>query len=335
MTYIINADVRPCPTPIRGSYYLTQPRKPWLVNGMIREGTTVFLSGKEGTGKSFVALDLAYSVAEGRPFLGEDVNKGDVLYVAAERGDAQRERLEALRDLKGFNPDSVTFLDYAFMFNRPDDVRLFHEAVERVGITPKLIIIDTLRASFEGDENNSWTAQATMNALRDVRRTYDATMLIIHHVNAFGRSRGSSAFIGAADTELYLVESKSKKAQRVYLTVRKQNNGKKWVQYTLEAQEIAFGNDYSSIVFNCVEASDVELSPKEEEERPRESNILLILESCGEVISLTRLQKELQKLEGSLPNKDDLKKDLERLAQEELIEFDTSGGKFKIGLRPS
>src|SRR5689334_21517731 len=98
--------MRPIPTLLRGGDLVNQPRKPWLIQGLILEGTTVFLSGKEGTGKSFIALEMAYCIAEGREFFGNTVAKGDVVYVAAERGDAQRERIEALRDTKGVNPDS-------------------------------------------------------------------------------------------------------------------------------------------------------------------------------------------------------------------------------------
>lgn len=66
------------------------------MNGVIREGTVVFLSGKEGTDKSFIALELASCIAEQRDFYGHAVGTGEVVYVAAERGNHQLEHLEAL-----------------------------------------------------------------------------------------------------------------------------------------------------------------------------------------------------------------------------------------------
>lgn len=330
MSSIIDIIDKPNTSIIKGSYYLDQPRSPWLVGGMIREGTTVFLSGKEGTGKSFIALELAACIAEGRDFFGNAVRQGAVLYVAAERGDSQRERLEALRDGKGVNPDSIHFYIGQPQFNVEEDERRFIEHVVESGITPKLIIIDTLRASFEGDENSSANAQATMSAFTRIRRVFDATLLVIHHVNGFGKSRGSSAFIGAADTELYLTESKSRRAKKVYLTVRKQNNGRKWLQYTLIPQEFDFGDDYSSIVFNLEETTEVETSPQEEDDNQREAHILSIVEGSSDVLSLNKLQKELQAIEGTLPNKVKLKMHLHKLAKEELIAFDDSEGRFKI-----
>lgn len=314
----------------KGGFYLTQPRKPWLVNGIIREETTVFLSAKEGTGKSFVALELASCVAEGRDFFGHEVGQGDVLYVALERGGDQRERLEALRDGKGVNPDCINFLDEQLSFNVPEDETYFVEKVKSSGIKPKIIIIDTLRAAFSGDENSSSVAQETMNAFSRIKKEFGATILILHHVNAFGKSRGSSAFIGAADTELFMQESRSKKTQKVYLTVRKQNNGKKWLQHTLVPQEFDFGNDYSSIVFNLESVEEVDESPRDEEDNPRRGIILMVVDRVGESLSLNKLQQELKAELGVLVNKEELKKDLRKLDEEELLVFDESGNSYKI-----
>ncbi|MGC4107829.1 MAG: AAA family ATPase [Thermomicrobiales bacterium] len=309
---------------------MTQPRKPWLVSGIIREGTTVFLSGREGVGKSIVALELAACVAGGREFFGNAVSQGEVVYVAAERGDSQRERLEALRDAKGVNPDCINFIDYQFKFNHKEDKGLFLGAVAQNGIKPKLIIIDTLRASFDGDENSSANAQATMDAFTRIRRHFDATIIVLHHVNAFGQSRGSSAFLGAADTELYVTNSK--RTGKVFLTVRKQNNGKTWTKFVLSPQLLEFGNDYSSIVLNLDGTELLDAAPEEDdEETSRDTTIVTVIDSHAEPVSLNRLHKDLAQIEGKARNKNSLKEDVKRLAEQELITFTESGNTFLIG----
>jgi hypothetical protein len=326
LTYIIDIQPRPAPTPLRGGKYLQLPRRPWLVHGVIREGTVVFLTAREGTGKSFVALEFAYCVAEGRPWYGNEVQRGEVVYVAAERGNSQRERIEALHRLKNYSPDSVTFFDFAFKFNNPDDLQLFHRAIGKLDFVPSLIIIDTLRASFDGDENNSWNAQRTMDAFAEIKQRYGCTIVVLHHVNAFGKSRGSSAFLGSADTELYMTESKARSVQRVYLTVRKQNNGRKWTKYQLDADEITFEEGFSSIVFNLSNTELVDVSPVDAEEtNEREQNVLEAVETAGGTIdSLRQLQRALDSLEGTMPNRETLKKDLSRMADKGLIIYETS-----------
>src|ERR687883_1735228 len=53
------------------------------------------LAGPEGTFKSFVALDLALSVAGGRPWQEHPVHQGPVVYISAEGSAGLRNRLEA------------------------------------------------------------------------------------------------------------------------------------------------------------------------------------------------------------------------------------------------
>jgi hypothetical protein len=57
----------------------------WLVEGVMPETGKGLLSGQWGTGKTFVAVDLAASVMTGRQFAGRlVVRTGGVLFVAAE-----------------------------------------------------------------------------------------------------------------------------------------------------------------------------------------------------------------------------------------------------------
>lgn len=330
MTTLFDPTVQALPKLHKGGYYLTQPRKPWLVKGIVREGSLVFINGKQGTGKSLIGLELDSCVAEGRDFFGNAVSQGEAIYVANERGESQRERLEALRDAKKVNPDSIHFFhDYQFKFNVPSDERLFIEAVEAAGVKPKVILIDTLRASLEGDENSSAVAQAYVDALHRIRRHFDCTIVVLHHVNAWGQSRGSSAFIGAADTELYVTQAK--KTGKVSLTVRKQNNGRQWTKYVLCPEVLDFGNDYSSIVLRLEGEEAVDEAPDfDDEDAAKDNNIIMIVDSIGERISLYRLHTALAEREGQARNKTTLKKDCERLGKAGQIKFEQIDKKFFV-----
>ena len=65
-----------------------------LVGHVLECGTLAELYGDSNTGKSFVALDLAFSVATGCQWHGEAVRQGGVLYFAGEgeRGLSRRAR---------------------------------------------------------------------------------------------------------------------------------------------------------------------------------------------------------------------------------------------------
>jgi len=60
----------------------------YLVSGLIKAGTCVSLSAKAKAGKSSAARYLAVCVAKGFPFLGRDTQRGEVLILSIEDGQA-------------------------------------------------------------------------------------------------------------------------------------------------------------------------------------------------------------------------------------------------------
>ena len=68
----------------------------WLFYDLLPARGTGFLTGAPGSGKTFVAIDLAVSIASGRPFFGATPDKqGGVLYLASEDASGLRKRLAA------------------------------------------------------------------------------------------------------------------------------------------------------------------------------------------------------------------------------------------------
>jgi AAA domain len=57
---------------------------PWLVDGLIREGSTNLLSGAPGDFKTWLALELAGAVSKGTDFLGRKTIQTRVLYLDRE-----------------------------------------------------------------------------------------------------------------------------------------------------------------------------------------------------------------------------------------------------------
>jgi RecA/RadA recombinase len=59
----------------------------WIVQDFIAAGSVAWLYGAPGSYKTFAALDIAMSVATGKPWQGREVSQGAVLFIAAEGGD--------------------------------------------------------------------------------------------------------------------------------------------------------------------------------------------------------------------------------------------------------
>lgn len=184
-----------------------------IVKGLIgpRESGTIF--GTSGEGKSFVAIDLAFHVAHGLPYLGKRVKRTPVLYVALEGVPGFRKRMLAAVAQFGDAGDYFARLDvpYVSLAKNEDGAagaKLIAEQAlylrERVGAETCLIVIDTKARATAGDDENS---ASDMSLYAEKRVGYlmqhtNAFVLTVHHAGKTGTFRGSSAQIGAEDMVL-------------------------------------------------------------------------------------------------------------------------------------
>jgi RecA-family ATPase len=157
---------------------LTSPE--WLVQGIIPQNVTVQLFGREGSHKSFIALDLAFCVAIGKAFHGHPTLKGRVLYIAAEGGAPIADRIRAWEEHNVVTCDDVDFfMEEELMLDNHETVK---EAIaEWQDNNYKLIIFDTLRTSSEGDEVSAKTMNAITRGMRMLQRAFDATVIVVNH----------------------------------------------------------------------------------------------------------------------------------------------------------
>jgi hypothetical protein len=191
---------------------LGRPLPPQLVDGLIVQNSIVMLVANYGVGKSFVALDLALSIASGQAtFLGRSLRRsGPVLYVLAEGVGRFKLRVMAWKQAHG-----VTRALPFHWINAPvnlldeSDVDAFVESAQ--SIRPALVVIDTLsRCIIGADENTQAAMTPVMACCERIRRSgfgqHDGpTLLILHHTGASGqRERGSSVIPGAIETQLLL-----------------------------------------------------------------------------------------------------------------------------------
>lgn len=82
----------------------------YLVAGLIEKDTTGQLFGPSGGGKTFVALDLALSVAAGGHFNDRPAKQGIVLYLAGEGHGGLRRRVKAWHIYHGADVDALNLL---------------------------------------------------------------------------------------------------------------------------------------------------------------------------------------------------------------------------------
>jgi AAA domain len=177
-----------------------------LVDNVLDRGTTALIYGPYGSCKTFLALDLAASVATGRPWQARETLQQRVLYIAAEGAAGLKVRVDAWeigwqRDI----PDGA--LD---VYPHPVNLTSAAELAELTALLNwsdgyGLVVIDTLSRCMVGaDENSAKDCGAVVDALTVLRdHTPDKRGVImgLHHPGKDGRTfRGSSVFEAGADT---------------------------------------------------------------------------------------------------------------------------------------
>lgn len=210
------ATVAPPPIVLHPVGELIREPKPteWLVRGWIPRGAFCLMNGAPASGKSFIAASMAASIASGScAWFDCATRRGPVIYLAGEGHRGMARRLRAWSDHHGIDLAGAPLFvsDRAFPMDQAVDAytasEVIQAAADQCGMSPELIVVDTVARHFGGDENSSQEVGALIAHAAEMGARWGAAVLLVHHSGhvAGDRGRGSSAFRAAADAE-YLVK---------------------------------------------------------------------------------------------------------------------------------
>lgn len=176
-----------------------------LIEGVLFRENLAMLFGLPGTYKSFLAISFACSVATGTKWMGRDVARGPVLYVAAEGSAGLGKRVEAWAAgwYGGKRVEGLVILPEAVNLSDEGQVNELADLNAERGFA--LIVIDTWAMSLGGaDENSASATSLLIERLGQVRRASPGTsVLVVHHRGKTGNDpRGSIALLAGVDTAL-------------------------------------------------------------------------------------------------------------------------------------
>ena len=194
-----------------------------LVDGLLGSTSLSVWYGDSGAGKTFVAIDLGGHVGTGRKWRSFDVERGLVVYVAAENPQSVQNRVWAWMQHHRVSDVQLAVVVSPVNLMKQDARRLI-ELIESMEEPPKLVIIDTLARAMRGDENSSEDMGLFVVACEKIRDRFKCHVLVIHHTgkDQSRGARGSSALRAAVDTEVELV--KHSKGKRSF-TITKARDG--------------------------------------------------------------------------------------------------------------
>ena len=201
----------------------------WLIKDLLPPGLAM-LSAPPKSGKSFMALGMAFAIAKGEPYLGLETKKAGVLYLALEDDERRMYgRIQALEDLViefcGVDelPDNICV---AVKSKRIDE-GLMEQLEGFLAERPetRFIVIDVLARIIPRDNGRKQSEYDKYYEILSVmlkgflqQHTEGITILVIHHTrkqlmnfdpdNPFDNVLGSVALQGAVDTQLAIIVDK-------------------------------------------------------------------------------------------------------------------------------
>lgn len=198
----------------------------WLIEELWAEQAVGILGGEPKCCKSFLALDMAVSVASGAPCLREFATRrtGPVLIFPAEDSlSVVRERLVGICHAAGTTLETLPIYVITaprLLLDVPQDQQRLRSTVE--AIRPALLVLDPFIRLHRADENASKEVAPLLGYLRELQREFATAVLLVHHArkgSGKGRPgqalRGSSDLHGWGDSNLYL----RRKAQGLSLSI--------------------------------------------------------------------------------------------------------------------
>lgn len=207
---------------------LKMPLPKWLIESFLTLQSMAMLYGCPGVGKTFIAIDIALSVAMGLEWFGNKTSAGSVVMVSTEGNLGLQLRLKGwelerkipLKDAKNLLVcfDPIDFSKEKFQ-------KIFLEKIEAMPESPKLIIIDTFADCFAqcgGNENDSGSVGKFIGGIKRITEQTGAATLMIHHTKKGFRTERGSTVLRAAMDSMYLV--RQTKSGEYHITPTKQRN---------------------------------------------------------------------------------------------------------------
>jgi hypothetical protein len=284
------------PLPVVRAYDLESPidRPSWLIERLWTHQAVGVIGGSPKSGKTWLALEMAVSVASGSPCFDTFVvcSPGPVLlYAAEDSAAALRSRVETLARVH-----NVDFTQLDVHIITVDALRLDRaEHQDRLESTmhvykPALLVIDPLVRVHAIDENVAGQVSMLLGYLRSLQRKTGAAIALIHHIRKNVSPRGTAGYSLRGSGDLYawldsFLYLRMHQGQRTLSAEHR--SAPAWGPMTLELVE-------SDSLGAFLKLGAINNSPPESPQNGLAFRIIELLSSAPEPLTIDALRSRLQ-----------------------------------------
>lgn len=192
----------------------------WLVRDLWSHLAVGIVGGQPKSAKTWFGLDLAVSVASGTDCLGRfpvECPGTALAYLAEDSLVETRARIEALclsRNLDIQDLDLSLIAAPTVRIDILDHQRRLEATIK--ALNPRLLLLDPLVRLHRLDEDRASDISGILGYLREMQRTFDLAVVLVHHAGKKHRAnpgqalRGSSDLHAWADSAAYLSRKNGK-----------------------------------------------------------------------------------------------------------------------------
>lgn len=247
-------DTAPSSVFVEANVLLTRQIKiEYLIHRLIETPSTGLIFGDPSSGKSFLAVDMALSVACGTSWMGSMARQGVAVYFAGEGRHGIQRRIAAWKKHYGLEiPVNYLWVsERRVEFSEKSLARVADELKvieDKAGLPISIMFVDTLARHMPSaaDENSARDMGSFINACDWLRDKFRAVAAVVHHSGKMNKSnsRGSSAIRGAMDWEFQV--NNKKDIRDITFTKQKESEIPSPMGFYLK--QIDLGNDIHSAV---------------------------------------------------------------------------------------
>ena len=192
-----------------GEIAIEQNNHRWLIDQLWGASSVGVIGGAPKCSKTWLALDMALSVATGTACLNKyDVPEpGPVLvYLAEDALKVVRERVEGMARQRGLDLDAVdvhVITAPTLRLDRGPHRTQLLETARRM--RPRLLLLDPLVRLHGIDENNAGEVAQLLAYFRSLQREMDCSVVLVHHTrkNAAGGVAAGQGLRGSSDIHAF------------------------------------------------------------------------------------------------------------------------------------
>ena len=224
------------------------PPVTWAVDGLVTLHGFTVMYGAPASGKSFLAIDMALSIANGLAWQNRAVRRGSVLFIAGEGVGGLGKRVKAWEAWHGKHDTANLYvLPTAVNFRDEADIARLKMTIDSIGEQFTMVVVDTVaRALLGGEENSATDMGLFVDACDQIKAHIGSALLAVHHAGKDSAKgmRGSSSLLGGVDAAMSITNFDG----IVTLKVEKQKDAEPIGDMNFEMVPVATIDDQSIVM---------------------------------------------------------------------------------------